>query len=178
MHLGPAAVAAGRCSGILTTMAFVVARRDGRFEIRESTATPRGPRARTLATFRAITPEVLDLAESRAVGRFDRQRIEARALELGAANDDAAATRAGWDLVARLASGDGIPPTLRSALASQLGADAARLADSIPPVLEWLGVGLHERGDALRDLLRMTDRLPARSHRPGRAFPRIASRTR
>jgi len=159
-------------------MAFVIARRDGRFEIRESTATPGGPRARTLATFRVLTTDVLDRAEGRATGRFDRRHIEARAAALGAPRDMTAAARAGWELVAHLAAGEGLPPALRGALAAQLGPEAQGLADSIPPVLEWLGAGLQERGEALRDLLRMTDRLPPRPHRAGRPFPRIASTAR
>ena len=48
-------------------MAFVVERPGGRFEVRESRATPRGPRARTLATFAtlddAVVAHVIERAE-------------------------------------------------------------------------------------------------------------------
>ena len=40
-------------------MAYVVARPRGRFEIRESVHTPKGPRARSLANFAHLTDEVL-----------------------------------------------------------------------------------------------------------------------
>ena len=44
----------------MPTMAYVVERRSGHWEIRESVHTAAGPRARTLATFRMLTDEVLE----------------------------------------------------------------------------------------------------------------------
>jgi hypothetical protein len=70
--------------GILVGMAYVVARRDGRFEIRESIVTERGPRARTLANFSALTEDVLQRAENRAARRFDRRAVTASAIRRGA----------------------------------------------------------------------------------------------
>jgi hypothetical protein len=64
-------------------MAFVVARRDGRFEIRESLQSPRGPRARTLANFAVMTDKVLRLAEARASRPFDRASVQASAVRRG-----------------------------------------------------------------------------------------------
>lgn len=52
-------------------MAYVVARRNGRFELRESLHTPRGPRARTLAGFAVLSDEVLAHAARRAQRPFD-----------------------------------------------------------------------------------------------------------
>src|ERR1035441_3245586 len=47
--------------GTLVGMAYVVPRRDGRFEIRESVQTERGPRCRTLANF-AVLKRFITLA--------------------------------------------------------------------------------------------------------------------
>jgi hypothetical protein len=47
-------------------MAYVVARPKGRFEIRESVHTPKGPRARTLANFEQLTDKVLDAVRASA----------------------------------------------------------------------------------------------------------------
>jgi hypothetical protein len=156
-------------------MAFVVARRDGRFEFRESIATPTGPRARTLATFRELTDDVLDRAEQRAQRPIDRQALEARAHALGAPWDSRATSRLAHRLLEELHSGRHLPPMLASALALELGEAATPLPDSLPPLTDWLGATARERGDALRDLLRLTDRLPPGRSRRSKRFPRLAS---
>jgi hypothetical protein len=56
-------------------MAYVVRRRSGRYEIRESFHTARGPRARTLAGFGALTNEVLAAAARRAQRPFDAEAV-------------------------------------------------------------------------------------------------------
>jgi hypothetical protein len=56
-------------------MAYVVARRGGRFEIRESLHTTKGPRARTLAGFGALTESVLAAATRRAQRPFDAEAV-------------------------------------------------------------------------------------------------------
>jgi hypothetical protein len=155
-------------------MAYVVKRRDGRFEIRESVARPRGPRARTLATFRELSDAVLDLAASRATTPFDRERIEARAHTLGAPRDSHATARLGRQLLSELHSGRELPPMLAGALAAELGVRTA-VPDTVPPLVDWLGASARERGEALRDLLRLTDRFPAQPRRRRKPFPRIAS---
>lgn len=56
-------------------MAYVVARRGGRFEVRESLHTANGPRSRTLAGFGVLTEEVLTAAARRAQRPFDREAV-------------------------------------------------------------------------------------------------------
>ena len=60
-------------------MAYVVARPKGRFEIRESVHTPKGPRARSLANFAQLSDEVLDRARRRARRPFDADAVRAAA---------------------------------------------------------------------------------------------------
>ncbi|MGI8491907.1 MAG: hypothetical protein ACR2KC_02580 [Acidimicrobiales bacterium] len=60
-------------------MAYVVARRGRRYEIRESVHTPKGPRARSLVNFGVLTPRVLQVAASRATRPFDPDAVLARA---------------------------------------------------------------------------------------------------
>jgi hypothetical protein len=62
-------------SGNLVGMAYVVARRNGRFEIRESLHTARGPRSRTLAGFSVLTDDVLSAAARRAQRQFDSDAV-------------------------------------------------------------------------------------------------------
>jgi hypothetical protein len=73
-------------------MAYVVARPKGRFEIRESLHTPKGPRARTLANFEQLTDKVLDTARLRASRPFDLDAVRASAEK---ASTTAAARRPG-----------------------------------------------------------------------------------
>jgi hypothetical protein len=65
-------------------MAFVVARRNGRFEVRESLHTPDGSRARSLAGFDVLTDEVLVKAARRAERPFDAGAVLASGRRAGA----------------------------------------------------------------------------------------------
>ncbi len=65
-------------------MAYVVPRHRGRFEIRESVHTPKGPRARSLAGFTRLTDEVLATARRRATRPFDAEAVRASAARAGA----------------------------------------------------------------------------------------------
>ncbi len=65
-------------------MAYVVARRNGRFEIRESLHTPEGPRARTLAGFEVLTDEILTRAAEKARRPFDASAVLASSRRAGA----------------------------------------------------------------------------------------------
>lgn len=56
-------------------MAYVVARRGGRFEIRESLHTAKGPRARTLAGFGVLTDDIIMAAAARAQRPFDTEAV-------------------------------------------------------------------------------------------------------
>lgn len=64
-------------------MAYVVARPNGRFEIRESVHTEQGPRARSLANFARLTDEVVTTARSRARRPFDADAVRASARRAG-----------------------------------------------------------------------------------------------
>ena len=65
-------------------MAYVVARRDGRFEIRESVHTANGPRARSLANFAVLTEAVVEQAGRRASRPFDPAAVRSAAERAGA----------------------------------------------------------------------------------------------
>lgn len=65
-------------------MAYVVARNGGRFEIRESFHTARGPRSRTLAGFRVLTSDLLESASRRAQRPFDADAVIRSARKAGA----------------------------------------------------------------------------------------------
>ena len=56
-------------------MAYVVARRSGRFEVRESLHTSKGPRSRTLAGFGVLTEDILAAASRRAQRPFDAEAV-------------------------------------------------------------------------------------------------------
>lgn len=165
-------------------MAFLVRRAGGRVEIRETVRTQRGPRARTLASFRgSLTPEVLEAAAARAGQPFDRARLRARARALGIPVAEWHPSPAARALLRELRRGEPIDPVLVGLLRDALERLPARSAPpELADVAVWIGAGDAERGQALRGLLRLSDRI-ARSRalpRPRwrRRYPRIDSGAR
>lgn len=163
-------------------MAYLVVRKDARTDVRESLSTAKGPRSRTLATFRgALTPEVIERARARAVRPFDDAALEARAVELGIPVTTRREDRAARALLAHLRRGGVVDPVLVTLLRNELSrAPAAPVPDELADVAEWLGVDAARRAEALRGLLRVSDlvlraRKPVRQ-RPAATFPRFSSR--
>ena len=155
----------------MTTMAYVVHRGDGRWELRESRATPRGPRSRTLATYRVLTPDVVAHAISRSESGLNEAEIERACERSGVTGPRSASDIAAQHLIGELALGKGPSAVLRAQLVDALagpvleGAAAAHARNPTP-------LTAAERGEALRELLDLTDRLPARPVRP-LSFPPI-----
>jgi hypothetical protein len=142
-------------------MAFVVARPGARFEVRESHATPRGPRARTLATFTTLDDAVVAHVIERAEGPVDVHALVRSARKAGApvsvgASPVDIAARA---LLAEIRVGNRPSPALAAAISDAVepGLD---VSDSVRAAAAWSGATLEERGEALRDLLLLADRLP------------------
>ena len=159
-------------------MAYVVARPGRQFEIRESRATPHGPRSRTLTTFRVLDDDVVARATERSASTLDAASLRASARRAGAPvaveeGPDSAARA----LLAQLAGGRHPSPVLAALLADQLAVSPRRarqpaLPDAARAVVPWIDASPTERGDALRDLLLLADRLPPpRTKR--RRFPKL-----
>lgn len=132
-------------------MAFVVRRPKGRFEIRESVATAKGPRARTLAAFTELTDGVLRRASEAAHTAFDPAKITRDARRAGARVRASEVDEAAARLLRRLVLGDALSPRFATALQAALDGEPLSEAD------EWIGATTKERGDALRDLLGLAD---------------------
>ena len=156
-------------------MAFLVARKDGRFEIRESVATPAGPRARTLASFRELDDDVLDRAATNARRGLDRAAIQERAAQLAVPRTTDRASRAARSLIAELRWGRRPAPALIRLLRDELPADPRPTPDTIEQAVEWIGKTDRQRGEAIADLLNFGDALPRREREPRSRFPRIRS---
>jgi hypothetical protein len=142
-------------------VAYLYVRKNRRVEIREAHATPRGPRSRTLASFKGLlTEDHLDRAESASTRGFDRAALRARADELGIPVERSSADALAHSLLARLRNGARLDPVLVSVLRDRLDESvAAPIPDEVLDVIEWLGASDHERGRALRDVLRLYDRI-------------------
>ena len=150
-------------------MAFVTAVRNGGFEVRESRATPDGPRSRTLASFRELDEETIAKVTARAAKTLTHcEVIVEAALRAGATLAAPPADAAARDLLRSLARGEAPSP-----IHLRLLRDA--LAGASTPAAEWMGTSLVERGDALRDLLLLTDAVPVRRRAREIGFPRIDS---
>jgi hypothetical protein len=169
-------------------MAFVVPTRRGGFEVRESHATPAGPRSRTLATFTELTDEVIEKARSRAAKPPSPEELRAAAARAGAPVPGPAVDEAARETLRLLAQGERPDPMLRRLLLDALGENeappqetseakrrAAVVSDAARSATEWIGVGLDERARALRDLLELADALPVRFRPDEIGFPRLSS---
>lgn len=157
-------------------MAFVV-RKAGQYEVRESRATPAGPRATTLVTFRVLDDGVLRRARARAERPFDDGAVRRRARALGAPVAAADVVLAARSLLVELDGGATVPPALHAQLIERLGstrAPAGDVGDALDDALPWVGATDEQRGRAVRDLLALTDSLPVSRPSPLR-FPRIES---
>lgn len=149
-------------------MAFVVRRPGGRWEIRESFTSKVGPRARTLASFKVLSPQVIERAVGAARGAGDRESIVRAARRAGAPIELSAGDALAESLLRSLARGATVRPGMRRLLIEQL-TDSQHADDSFA---EWIGASLEERSAALVDLLGLADRLPKPPERPLR-FPRL-----
>lgn len=157
-------------------MAYVVARPEKRWDLRESTATPEGPRSRTLASFRTLTPEVLAHARSRTSRALDEAAIRDAARRAGAPVVARTVDEAGAVLLAEIGAGRYPRGPLRSLLADALVPGHGSVSDSARSAARWAGATPEQRGETLRDLLALSDRLPAARRPHPERFPRIRSR--
>jgi hypothetical protein len=112
-------------------MAYVTPRRNGTWELRESVATPQGPRSRTLVSFRALSEEAIETARSRAAKPLAADEIRDAARRAGAPVGLAAADQAAGDLLRELDAGREPHPILRQLLVEALQAPRpVRLGDA------------------------------------------------
>lgn len=154
---------------------YVVAREGGWWEVRESRITPAGPRSRTLASFRELTPEVAERVRVRGGGELEEGELHAAARRAGAPVQPAASDRAAAELIGELAAGRPPRAALARLLAEALGGERDPGAANAQAAVAWIGATPRRRGEALRDLLLLTDRLPRRRPRERERFPRLRS---
>jgi hypothetical protein len=166
-------------------MAYIVPTKRGTFELRESHATPKGPRSRTLASFRQLDDEVIRKARERASKDLDPERLREAALRSGAPLAEAPADRAARETLRRVANGERLDPLLRRLLLDALEPEGRRegpAPDPSPPVsdaaraaTQWSGASPAARGAALGDLLELADALPFERRPDQLDFPRLRS---
>jgi|HubBroStandDraft_6_1064221.scaffolds.fasta_scaffold528130_1 hypothetical protein len=157
-------------------MAYVVAKRSGIFEIRESHVTARGPRSRTLASFRTLTPEALAKAAARASKPFDAEQLRRAAQRKGAPIARSASDMAAATLLTELEQGRPPRASLGRLLRETLAGTAGSLSSNSAAAAAWIGSTPQRRGQALHDLLLLVDSLPTRPGVARARFPRIESR--
>ena len=160
-------------------MAFVVPTKHGTFEIRESQSTPKGPRARTLATFRELDEETSERAIGKATKPVSLEELKAAAKRVGAPIAPAPANRAARGLLTELGNGKSPEPRLKRLLLTMLSdPPGAAIVPATPShgVAQWMTATPEERGKTLVDLLLLADALPhgARKGKP-LSFPRLTS---
>lgn len=167
-------------------MAYVVATKPGRFEVRESANTSSGPRSRTLASFRELTDEVVEKVQARAEKPVTAQQLTRLALKAGAPVRGPELDEAAREALRLMAGGERPDPMLRrlllDALADEDRSDRqavavanGRVSDVARAATHWIGVGVEERAQALRELLELADALPLRLRPPEIGFPHLRS---
>ncbi len=156
-------------------MAYVVTKPNGNWEARESFRTPDGPRSRTLASFRELTPEVLDRVRGRATTEVDPEDLRRRAMRAGAPVAEPEADRAAAALLREVAMGSRPRPALERLLADTFSGRGPAVSHEAERMKLWTGASPDERGEALVELLDLGDALPKRRRRSESSFPRIDS---
>jgi hypothetical protein len=149
-------------------MTYVIPVRGGAFEVRESRATPDGPRSRTLASFRELDEATIRKVIVRAEKTPTREELVEAVLRAGAPLAVAPVEAAARALLRALARGETLSPRSKRLLLDALDGESMQAA-------EWLGTSLAERGEALRDLLGLGDAIPIRRRPDKSSFPRIDS---
>lgn len=144
-------------------MAYVVAKAGGTFEIRESRATARGPRSRTLASFRELTPAVIEKAAARALEPLDPAELRRAAHRKGAPVASPPSDLGAAELLRELEAGRPPRAPLASLLQEALSGIARRANSNAAAAAAWIGATPQRRGEALHDLLLLVDSLPDRS---------------
>jgi hypothetical protein len=165
-------------------MAYVVATQAGRFEVRESKATEKGPRSRTLASFRELTDEVIEKVQATAKKPPSAEELKRAALKAGAPVQGSELDEAAKRTLRGIASGDRPRPMLRRLLLDALLAEnppnqrsspIGLVSDAARSAGEWIGATPEERARALRDLLELADAMPIRPRAHEIGFPRLKS---
>lgn len=165
-------------------MAYVVATKAGRYEVRESVGTPKGPRSRTLAGFRELTAETVAKVQARAEKPPTATELTRLALRAGAPIRGSELDQAASETLRRIASGEQPDPKLRRLLIDALsGQDPSSqpskskrvISDAARAASQWVGVGSEDRANALRELLELADALPVRRRPHEIGFPRLRS---
>lgn len=150
--------------------------------MRESRGTARGPRSRTLASFRELTDEVIEKARERADKPPSPEELRRSARRAGAPVARPPIEQAARELIAELARGRRLDPTLHQILSELLqrgyreGDEPSPANEAARSVAIWMAATPEERGRALVDLLLLADALPSggRRGKPLR-FPRLDS---
>src|SRR3982750_3030835 len=101
-------------------MAYVVATKPGRFEVRESASTPDGPRSRTLASFRELTAEVVEKVQARSAKPPTAEELTRSALKAGAPVRGPELDEAAKQALRLMAGGERPNPMLRRLLLDAL----------------------------------------------------------
>jgi hypothetical protein len=149
-------------------MAFVTPTGNGSFEVRESRATPDGPRSRTLATFRELDAGTIAKVIERAENPPTREALVEAALRAGAPLAPVPVEAAARALLRLLARGEALSSRNRRLLLDALNGESMSAA-------EWLDTPLAEKGEVGRDLLLLVDATPLRRRGRESGFPRIDS---
>jgi hypothetical protein len=124
-----------------------------------------------------LTPETIARAQARSSKDLDASELRQAARQAGAPVAAPPSDRSAGELLTQLADGQRPRPLLARLLVQALSADGGQPTDNLQAAAAWITASSERRGEALRDLLLLSDYLPRTRTREHPRFPRIASRT-
>lgn len=165
-------------------MAYVIATKLRRYEVRESASTPKGPRSRTLVSFRELTAETIKRVQEKSNKPPTAEELTRLALRAGAPVRGSELDNAAKETLRRIARGEQPDPKLRRLLIDALSQPEPEdqqsgpkniVSDAARAATQWIGVSPVDRANALRELLELADALPIRLRPHEIGFPRLRS---
>lgn len=152
--------------------------------MRESRSTPKGPRSRTLASFKELTEATIEKVQARATKPPSAEELREAALRAGAPVSGPPVDEAARELLGLIANGSSPDPMLKRLLLDALEREdrvnrptdsTATVSDAARAAAAWIDTSPQRRGETLRDLLLLADALPVRLRSAEIDFPRLAS---
>jgi hypothetical protein len=123
-----------------------------------------------------LTPETIAHAQARSSNDLDASDLRRAARRAGAPVAARPSDGSAGELLTQLAEGQRPRSLLARLLVQALSAEGAQPTDNLQAAAAWIAASSERRGEALRDLLLLSDYLPRARTRERQRFPRIASR--
>lgn len=139
-------------------MASVIKNKSGRWEVRESYRTEKGPRSRTLATFAELTPDHVHLVIERSEDDLTEDAVRQIARRAGAPVARSRADTAAIELLRAVGRREEVSPGLIKLLRDVFS--DGPMSPWAEEAVEHVGLSLEEKAVQFEDLMAFVDAVP------------------